>query len=44
MPAGWFPITGTLTIPGPAQNIRIYEARTALVAHTCAKNPTGPGC
>lgn len=41
---GWFPITGTLTIPGPAQDIRIYEARTALVAHTCTENPTGPGC
>lgn len=42
--AGWFPISGTLTIPGPTQDIRIYEARTALVAHTCTENPTGPGC
>lgn len=41
---GWFAITGTLTIPGPAQDIRIYEAHTALVAHTCTENPTGPGC
>ena len=41
---GWIPITGTLTIPGPNQHIRIYEAHTALVAHTCTENPTGPGC
>jgi len=41
---GWFPITGTLTIPGPAQDIRIYEAHTALVAHTCNEDPTAAGC
>lgn len=41
---GWFPTSGTLTIPGPTQDIRIYEARTALVAHTCTENPAGPGC
>ncbi|BDZ37749.1 hypothetical protein [Microbacterium suwonense] len=42
--AGWFRISGTLTLPGPAQEIRIYEARTALVAHTCTEAPTAPGC
>ncbi|MFD5226848.1 hypothetical protein ACFWHT_14625 [Microbacterium sp. NPDC058342] len=41
---GYFPITGTLTIPGPPQDIRIYEARTALVAHTCNETPTAAGC
>jgi hypothetical protein len=41
---GWIPITGTLTIPGPTQDIHIYEAHTALVAHTCTENPTAPGC
>ena len=41
---GWFPITGTLTIPGPAQDIRIYEAHTALVAHTCNEDPHAAGC
>ncbi len=41
---GWIPLTGTLTIPGPTQQIRIYEAHTALVAHTCTEQPTAPGC
>ncbi|WP_298867068.1 hypothetical protein [uncultured Microbacterium sp.] len=41
---GWYPITGTLTIPGPGQDIRIYEAHTALVAHTCNEDPTAAGC
>ncbi len=25
-------------------SIRIYEAHTMLVAHTCTEDPTGPGC
>ncbi|WP_431606670.1 hypothetical protein [Microbacterium esteraromaticum] len=41
---GWFPLTGQLDIPGTPQTIRIYEAHTALVAHTCTENPTAPGC
>lgn len=41
---GYFPISGTLTIPGPPQSIQIYEARTALVAHTCNEDPTAEGC
>ncbi|MDT0158165.1 hypothetical protein Q9R19_11065 [Microbacterium sp. ARD32] len=41
---GWIPVPGTLTIPGPEQSIRIYEAHTALVAHTCNEDPTAPGC
>ncbi|GAA3943378.1 hypothetical protein [Microbacterium soli] len=41
---GFFPIAGTLTIPGMSQEIRIYEARTALVAHTCTETPSAPGC
>lgn len=41
---GWFPITGTLTIRGPGQDIRIYEAHTALVAHTCNEDPHAAGC
>jgi len=41
---GYFPISGTLTIPGPPQSIQIYEARTALVAHTCDEDPTAEGC
>lgn len=41
---GWFPIDGQLDIPGPTQQIRIYEAHTALVARTCAEQPSAPGC
>ncbi|WEK60140.1 MAG: hypothetical protein P0Y60_12455 [Candidatus Microbacterium colombiense] len=41
---GWFPVAGELTADGPTQEIRIFEAHTALVAHSCAQRPTGPGC
>lgn len=41
---GWFPVAGALTIEGPTQEIRIFEARTALVAFTCAQRPSAPGC
>ena len=41
---GWFPVAGDLTIRGPAREIRIFEAHTALVAFTCAQRPSAPGC
>lgn len=41
---GWFPVAGQLTIDGPTQQIRIFEAHTALVARTCAEQPAAPGC
>lgn len=41
---GWFPVSGELTTDGPDQEIRIFEAHTALVAFTCTQKPTGPGC
>lgn len=41
---GWIPLTGTVTSVGPVQQIRIFEAHTALVAHTCAERPQSPGC
>jgi hypothetical protein len=41
---GWFPIAGEVTSAGPDQEIRIFEAHTALVAHTCAQAPDSPGC
>ena len=41
---GWFPVAGELAIPGPAREIRIFEAHTALVAHTCEQRPSAPGC
>ena len=42
--SGWFPIDGQLTTDGPAREIRILEARTALVAHTCLEHPAAAGC
>lgn len=41
---GWFPIEGQLDIPGPTQQIRVFEAHTALVARTCTEQPSAPGC
>ncbi|WP_120494012.1 hypothetical protein [Microbacterium phyllosphaerae] len=41
---GWIDVPGQLTTPGAVQEIRILEARTALVAHTCDENPAGVGC
>lgn len=41
---GWFPINGELTASGAGQEVRIFEAHTALVAHTCELAPTSPGC
>lgn len=41
---GWFPISGEVTSVGAPQQIRIFEAHTALVAHTCEQAPNSPGC
>ncbi|WP_353115889.1 hypothetical protein [Microbacterium sp.] len=41
---GWQPVDGLLTSTGPTQDVRIFEARTALVAHTCQETPQAPGC
>lgn len=41
---GWIDVPGQLTTSGVTQEIRILEARTALVAHTCDENPAGVGC
>lgn len=41
---GWFPVAGQLTIEGPSQEIRVFEANTALVAFTCEQRPSAPGC
>lgn len=41
---GWRPIAGELTTDGPIQQIRIFEAHTALVAYTCNEKPDAPGC
>jgi hypothetical protein len=41
---GWFPISGEVTSVGTPQQIRIFEAHTALVARTCEQAPDSPGC
>lgn len=41
---GWFPVVGQLAIDGPSQEIRVFEAHTALVAFTCEQRPSAPGC
>lgn len=41
---GWAPVSGQITTAGAPQTIRILEARTALVAHTCTEDPGGIGC
>jgi hypothetical protein len=41
---GWFAVDGELSIAGPAREIRVYEAETALVARTCVEQPGAPGC
>lgn len=40
----WYDLVGQLHIEGEAQSIRIYEAKTALVARTCVEQPSAPGC
>lgn len=41
---GWIYVPGHVTARGPDEPIRVYEARTALVAHTCDELPGAPGC
>lgn len=41
---GWIPLPGEITTIGTPQEIRILEAHTALVAHTCTEDPHGIGC
>lgn len=41
---GWIAVEGELTAHGPAREVRIFEAYTALVAHTCDERPRSPGC
>lgn len=41
---GWRDVPGLLELTGPASTITVLQARTALVAETCAERPAGPGC
>ena len=40
----WRPVTGYVTAAGGTYDLRVVEARTALVDQTCIENPGGPGC
>ncbi|WP_217181786.1 PKD domain-containing protein [Streptomyces sp. AC495_CC817] len=41
---GFRPVPGELSAASPPQQIRVFDARTALVAHTCTEIPSAPGC
>lgn len=40
----WRPVTGFVTASTGGYDVRVVEARTALVDKTCVENPSGPGC
>jgi hypothetical protein len=40
----WRPVTGFVTASTGGYDVRVVEARTALVDKTCLENPGGPGC
>ena len=42
--SGWVTVPGHVTSTGRAAQVQVFEARTALVAHTCTAAPTAPGC
>jgi len=42
--AGWRPVDGVVTARTGDYPVQVVEVRTALVEHTCAEDPHGPGC
>ncbi|GAA4352597.1 hypothetical protein GCM10023087_20990 [Microbacterium rhizosphaerae] len=40
----WVAVIGQVRSAPMTTGIQVYEAHTALVAHTCAEAPTAPGC
>ena len=40
----WRPVAGYVTATTTGYDVRVVEARTALVDRTCVENPRGPGC
>jgi hypothetical protein len=40
----WRPVPGVVRATGAGYDVRVVEARTALVDRTCAEDPSGPGC
>jgi hypothetical protein len=41
---GWTPVIGTITLPANRLEATAGDAKTVLVNHDCAQNPSGPGC
>ncbi|WP_105565719.1 hypothetical protein [Microbacterium halophytorum] len=41
---GTIPVTGLVRSPAATTSVRAVTADTALVAQTCAENPSGPAC
>ena len=42
--SGWRPVAGVVTARTGDYPVQVVEVRTALVEHTCAEDPHGPGC
>jgi hypothetical protein len=42
--AGWRAVEGVVTARTGDYPVQVVEVRTALVEHTCAEDPQGPGC
>jgi hypothetical protein len=40
----WYDVIGQVRSAPMTTSIQVYEAHTALVAHTCEEAPTAPGC
>jgi hypothetical protein len=40
----WTPVVGTITLPANRLEATAGDAKTVLVNHDCAQNPSGPGC
>jgi hypothetical protein len=40
----WTPVVGTITLPANRLEASAGDAKTVLVNHDCAQNPSGPGC
>lgn len=40
----WRPVPGVVRAEAAGYDVRVVEARTALVDRTCAEDPRGPGC
>ncbi len=42
--SGFVPIRGTINLPANDLHVTVTGAKTVLVEHDCAANPSGPGC